>query len=415
MARSAPREEGGRQDVRAEESRDRDQVALFRLMIYFDNNATTQVDSEVLQQMLPFLQDQYGNPSSAYSFGKRAAKAVNTAREQVADLLRCEPAEIVFTSCGTESDNSAIQSALLADPDRRHLVTSKVEHSAIVKHAEALARRGYEVTWLDVDSEGLIDLQELDRAVREDTAIVSLMWANNETGVLFPIEEAAEICRSKGTVFHTDAVQAVGKIDINLRDVPINFLSLSGHKLHAPKGVGVLYINRKTRFNPYLIGGGQENKKRGGTENTASIVALGKAAELASSALRDERTRVKAMRDRFEQGLINTVSSIRVNGHRVHRLPNTSNLAIDGIDSEGMLMLLDQKGICCSAGSACTAGALEPSHVLRAMGYSNERARGSLRFSFSRFNSESEIDQALQIIPYAAEKLRGMNRGVLAA
>ncbi|MBV8351193.1 MAG: cysteine desulfurase NifS [Verrucomicrobia bacterium] len=384
-------------------------------MIYFDNNATTQVDPEVLQQMLPFLLEQYGNPSSAYSFGKRAAKAVNTAREQIADLLRCEPAEIVFTSCGTESDNSAIQSALLADPDRRHLVTSKVEHSAVVKHAEALARRGYEVTWLDVDSEGLIDLQELDRAVREDTAIVSLMWANNETGVLFPIEEAAEICRSKGTVFHTDAVQAVGKIDINLRDVPINFLSLSGHKLHAPKGVGVLYINRKTRFNPYLIGGGQENKKRGGTENTASIVALGKAAELASSGLRDERTRVKAMRDRFEQGLINTVSSIRVNGHRVHRLPNTSNLAIDGIDSEGMLMLLDQKGICCSAGSACTAGALEPSHVLRAMGYSNERARGSLRFSFSRFNSESEIDQALQVIPHAVEKLRGMNRGVLAA
>jgi cysteine desulfurase len=384
-------------------------------MIYFDNNATTQVDPEVLQQMLPFLQEQYGNPSSAYSFGKRAAKAVNAAREQVADLLRCEPAEIVFTSCGTESDNSAIQSALLADPDRRHLVTSRVEHSAVVKHAEALARRGYEVTWLDVDSEGLIDLQELDRAVREDTAIVSLMWANNETGVLFPIEEAGEICRSKGTVFHTDAVQAVGKIDINLRDVPINFLSLSGHKLHAPKGVGVLYINRKTRFNPYLIGGGQENKKRGGTENTASIVALGKAAELASSALRGERTRVNAMRDRFEQGLINTVSSIRVNGHRVHRLPNTSNLAIDGIDSEGMLMLLDQKGICCSAGSACTAGALEPSHVLRAMGYSNERARGSLRFSFSRFNSESEIDQALQIIPDAVEKLRGMNRGVLAA
>jgi cysteine desulfurase len=415
MARSAPREEGGQQHVRAEESRDRDQVALFSVMIYFDNNATTQVDSQVLQQMLPLLQDQYGNPSSAYSFGKRAAKAVNTAREQVADLLRCEPAEIVFTSCGTESDNSAIQSALLADPDRRHLVTSKVEHSAVVKHAEALARRGYEVTWLDVDSEGLIDLQKLDRAVREDTAIVSLMWANNETGVLFPIEEAAEICRSKGTVFHTDAVQAVGKIDINLRDVPINFLSLSGHKLHAPKGVGALYINRKTRFNPYLIGGGQENKKRGGTENTASIVALGKAAELASSALRDERTRVKAMRDRFEQGLINTVSSIRVNGHRVQRLPNTSNLAIDGIDSEGMLMLLDQKGICCSAGSACTAGALEPSHVLRAMGYSNERARGSLRFSFSRFNSESEIDQALQIIPYAVEKLRGMNRGVLAA
>jgi cysteine desulfurase len=384
-------------------------------MIYFDNNATTQIDPEVLHQMLPFLQDQYGNPSSAYSFGKRAAKAVNIAREQLADLLRCEPAEIIFTGCGTESDNSAIQSALLLDRDRKHLVTSRVEHSAIVKHAEALARRGYEVTWLDVNSEGLIDLEELEQAIRDDTAIVSLMWANNETGVLFPIEEAAEICRSKGTVFHTDAVQAVGKIDIDLRRLPINFLSLSGHKLHAPKGVAALYINRKTRFNPYLIGGGQENKKRGGTENTASIVALGKAAEIAFSALRDENTRVKALRDRFELGLVDTVPSVQINGHRKHRLPNTSNLAIEGIDSEGMLMLLDQKGICCSAGSACTAGSLEPSHVLRAMGYSNERARGSLRFSFSRFNSEAEIDQALQVIPRAVEKLRSMNRGFLAA
>jgi cysteine desulfurase len=384
-------------------------------MIYFDNNATTQVDPEVLQQMLPYLQDQYGNPSSAYSFGKRAATAVNLAREQVADLLRCEPSEIVFTSCGTESDNSAIQSALLLDRDRKHLVTSRVEHSAIVKQAEDLARRGYEVTWLDVDSEGLIELDELEQAIREDTAIVSLMWANNETGVLFPIAKAAEICRSKGTVFHTDAVQAVGKIDIDLRQLPINFLSLSGHKLHAPKGVAALYINRKTRFTPYLIGGGQENKKRGGTENTASIVALGKAAEIASSALQDEKTRVKALRDRFEQGLLGTVPSVQVNGHRTYRLPNTSNLAIEGIDSEGMLMLLDQKGICCSAGSACTAGSLEPSHVLRAMGYSSERARGSLRFSFSRFNSEAEIDQALHIIPHAVEKLRSMNRGFLAA
>jgi cysteine desulfurase len=384
-------------------------------MIYFDNNATTQVDPEVLQQMLPFLQDQYGNPSSVYSFGKRAAKAVNIAREQIANLLRCEPSEIVFTSCGTESDNSAIQSALLIDPDRKHLVTSRVEHSAVVKHAEALARRGYEVTWLDVDSEGLIDLDELERAIRDDTAIVSLMWANNETGVLFPIEEAAEICRSKETVFHTDAVQAIGKIDIDLRRIPINFLSLSGHKLHAPKGVGALYINRKTRFNPYIIGGGQENKKRGGTENTASIVGLGKAAEIAYAALRDENTRVKALRDRFEQGVLGAVPSVQVNGHRSRRLPNTSNLAIEGIDSEGMLMLLDQKGLCCSAGSACTAGSLEPSHVLRAMGYSTDRARGSLRFSFGRFNSEAEIDQALRIIPNAVEKLRSMNRGFLAA
>jgi cysteine desulfurase len=384
-------------------------------MIYLDNNATTQVDPDVLQRMLPYLQDQYGNPSSAYSFGKHAAEAVNTAREQVAALLRCEPSEIIFTSCGTESDNSAIQSALLLDPDRKHLVTSKVEHSAIINHAEILTRRGYEVTWLDVDSDGLIDLDDLERAIREDTAIVSLMWANNETGTLFPIEEAAEICRSTGTPFHTDAVQAVGKISIDLRQIPINFLSLSGHKLHAPKGVAALYVNRKTRFNPYLIGGGQENKKRGGTENTASIVALGKAAELAFSAMQEENTRVKGLRDRFEQGVFETVSSVQLNGHRVHRLPNTSNLAIEGVDSEGMLMLLDQRGVCCSAGSACTAGSLEPSHVLKAMGYSNDRARGSLRFSFSRFNSETEVTEALQIVASAIERLRSMNRGFLAA
>ena len=384
-------------------------------MIYFDNNATTQLDPQVLRVMLPFLQEQYGNPSSAYSFGRAAATAVATAREQVAALLRCDPSEIIFTSCGTESDNSAIQSALLIDPDRKHLVTSKVEHSAIIKQAEALARRGYEITWLDVDSSGMMNLEALEEAIREDTAIVSLMWANNETGVLFPIEEAAEICRSKGTIFHTDAVQAVGKIGIDLSRLPINFLSLSGHKLHAPKGVAALYVNRRTRFSPYLLGGGQENKRRGGTENTASIVALGHAAELASAALDEEIGRVKALRDRFEQGMLDAVSSVQINGDRTRRLPNTSNLAIEGVDSEGMLMLLDQRGVCCSAGSACTAGSLEPSHVLKAMGFPTERARGSLRFSFSRFNTEAEVDLALQIIPNAVEKLRSMSRGFLAA
>jgi cysteine desulfurase len=384
-------------------------------MIYFDNNATTQLDPQVLRVMLPFLQEQYGNPSSAYSFGRAAAKAVATAREQVAALLRCDPSEIIFTSCGTESDNSAIQSALLIDPDRKHLVTSKVEHSAIIKQAEALARRGYEITWLDVDSSGMMNLEALEEAIREDTAIVSLMWANNETGVLFPIEEAAEICRSKGTIFHTDAVQAVGKISIDLSRVPINFLSLSGHKLHAPKGVAALYVNRRTRFSPYFLGGGQENKRRGGTENTASIVAFGRAAELASAALDEEIGRVKALRDRFEEGMLDAVSSVQINGDRTRRLPNTSNLAIEGVDSEGMLMLLDQRGICCSAGSACTAGSLEPSHVLKAMGFPTERARGSLRFSFSRFNTEAEVDLALQIIPNAVEKIRSMSRGFLAA
>ena len=385
-------------------------------MIYLDNNATTQVDPAVLDEMLPFLREQYGNPSSAYSFGKQIGKAIDKARERVADLLGCEPTEILFTGCGTESDNTAIQSALLVDPDRKHIVTSKVEHSAILRHAETLARRGYEVTALDVDEDGLIDLNKLADSVRDDTAIVSLMWANNETGVLFPIAEAAEICSSTGTLFHTDAIQAVGKVEIDLSRVPINFLALSGHKLHAPKGIAALYVNRRTRFNPLIIGGSQENKRRAGTENVASIVALGKAAELAAKTLQEEQIKVRGLRDRFEEGLLQRIPGSQLNGHLTRRLPNTSNIAIDGIDSEGMLMLLDQKGICCSAGSACTAGSLEPSHVLKAMGFSNDRARGSLRFSLSRFNTEAEIDQALQIVPAAVEKLRALTGGgVLAA
>lgn len=385
-------------------------------MIYLDNNATTQVDPAVLDEMLPFLREQYGNPSSAYSFGKQIGKAIDKARERVADLLGCEPTEILFTGCGTESDNTAIQSALLVDPDRKHIVTSKVEHSAILRHTEALARRGYEVTALDVDEDGLVDLNKLADSVRDDTAIVSLMWANNETGVLFPIAEAAEICSSTGTLFHTDAIQAVGKVEIDLSQVPINFLALSGHKLHAPKGIAALYVNRRTRFNPLIIGGSQENKRRAGTENVASIVALGKAAELAAKTLQEEQIKVRGLRDRFEEGLLQRIPGSQLNGHLTRRLPNTSNIAIEGIDSEGMLMLLDQKGICCSAGSACTAGSLEPSHVLKAMGFSNDRARGSLRFSLSRFNTEAEIEQALQIVPAAVEKLRALTGGgVLAA
>ncbi|MBV9391104.1 MAG: aminotransferase class V-fold PLP-dependent enzyme, partial [Verrucomicrobia bacterium] len=302
-------------------------------MIYLDNNATTQIDPIVLDAMLPFLREEYGNPSSAYSFGKRAAKAIDRARQQVAALLNCQPTEIIFTSCGTESDNSAIQSALQMDPDRKHLITSKVEHSAIIKHADYLARRGYEVTFLEVDSEGMIDVDELQDAIRDDTAIVSLMWANNETGVLFPIQEIAEICGSRGTLLHTDAVQAVGKIPIDLSQTPINFLSMSGHKIHAPKGVGALYVDRKTLFKPYLIGGGQENKKRGGTENTASLVGCGKAAEIAAQTIAMEDTEVRAFRDRLETGLLERLSSVQVNGHKTKRLPNTTNLAIDGIDS----------------------------------------------------------------------------------
>ena len=377
-------------------------------IIYLDNNGTTAVDPAVIAEMMPYLTDFYGNPSSAYGFGSQVKEAVEIARAQVAALLGCMPGEIIFTSCGTESSNAAIQSALAIDPDRQHIVTSTVEHSAIIKHGEALARRGIEVTWLPVDEFGQIDLADLENAVREDTAIVSLMWANNETGVLFPIEKAAEIARAKGALFHTDAVQAVGKIPINLANSKINFLSVSGHKLHCPKGVGVLYANRKSRFNSFLMGGGQENGKRAGTENVPYIVALGKAAELSGAAMVEENVEVKALRDHFENTLLTALDGIEVNGDRENRLPNTSNVAISGIESEALLILLDQKNICCSGGSACTTGSLSPSHVLTAMGFSTERARSSIRFSFSRYNTKEEVDRALEIIIATVRKLRSL-------
>jgi len=375
-------------------------------LIYLDNNATTRVDPAVVDEMLPYLTDFYGNPSSGYRFGQHAGKALETARERVAALLGCEPGEIVFTSCGTESTNAAINSALLMDRDRQHLVTTRVEHSATLKHCEALAKRGHEVTWLGVDERGQVDLHELEKAIRPDTAIVTVMWANNETGVIFPTHEIAEIVRKKHVLFHTDAVQAVGKIPLNLAESKINFLSMSGHKLHCPKGVGVLYVNRRTKFAPYLIGGGQENGKRAGTENVASIVGLGKACELAGENLGHEKKVVRKLRDDFEHGVLAQVEGSQVNGDTGHRLPNTTSLAFEGIDSEGALMLLDQNHICCSSGSACTTGSVHASHVLKAMGFSDDRARASLRFSFSRFNTSTEVQKALEILPKVISKLR---------
>lgn len=375
-------------------------------IIYLDNNATTPVDPEVLAEMMPFLTEHYGNPSSAYGLGKKSAEAIELARERVAAILGVEAREIVFTSCGTESTNAAINSALAMDRDRQHIVTSRVEHSAAIKHCEALARRGTEVTWLGVDANGQIDLKELERSVRSDTALVSLLWANNETGVIFPVEEIAAIVRKKGAMFHSDAVQAVGKIPMNLASLPVNFLSLSGHKLHCPKGVGVLFVNRRTKFSPYIIGGGQEGGRRAGTENVTGIVAIGKACEVAAKWMDHESTVVLQLRDRFESGILERVPGSSVNGDREHRLPNTTNIAFEGVESEGALLLLDQHGICCSSGSACTTGAVHPSHVLKAMGASDSRARSSLRFSLSRFNTEQEIDRALEVIPGVIEKLR---------
>jgi cysteine desulfurase len=375
-------------------------------LIYLDNNATTRVDPAVVEEMMPFLTELYGNPSSAYGFGQRVSKALDQARERVAALLGCEPGEILFTSCGTESTNAAIHSALAMDRDRQHIVTTRVEHSATLKTCETLARRGHEITWLRVDADGQIDLQELERAIRPDTAIVSVMWANNETGVLFPIDKIAAIVRAKGALFHTDAVQAVGKIPITLRDAKINFVSLSGHKLHCPKGVGVLYVNRRTKFHPFMIGGSQEGGKRAGTQNVASIVALGKACALAGEWMEHENTEVLALRDAFENGVLAKIEGTQRNGDAKHRLPNTSNLAFEGVDSEAVLLLLDQHGICCSAGSACTAGSLHPSHVLKGMGFSDDRARGSLRFSFSRFNTRAEVEKTLEVLPRIVSKLR---------
>ena len=375
-------------------------------LIYLDNNATTRVDPAVVEEMLPFLTELYGNPSSGYRFGQQVGKALELARERVAALIGCEPSEILFTSCGTESTNAAINSALLMDRDRQHIVTTRVEHSATLKHCETLAKRGHEITWLGVDERGQIDLAEMERSIRPDTALVTVMWANNETGVIFPIHEIAEIVRKKGALFHTDAVQAVGKIPLAMRDSKINFMSLSGHKLHCLKGVGVLYANRRTKFAPYLIGGGQENGKRAGTQNVSGIVALGKACEVAGQFMEHEATTVRGLRDAFENGVLTRIEGARVNGDCDHRLPNTSNVAFEGIDSEGALMLLDQHHICCSSGSACTTGAVHASHVLKAMGFSDERARASLRFSFSRFNTVAEVETALDVLPKVVGKLR---------
>lgn len=378
-------------------------------LIYLDNNATTQLDPAVVEEMTPFLTKYYGNPSSGYQFGARVRKAIDVARARVATMLGCEPPEIVFTSCGTESNNAAINAAVQFEPRGKHIVTSAVEHSAVLRHCEDLGKRGCEVTFLDVDRDGNVDLGELEKAIRPETAIVSFMWANNETGVVFPVEKIAEICREKRVLFHTDAVQAAGKIPIRLRDTAINFLSISAHKLHGPKGVGALYVKRRTRFQPSVIGGGQEDGRRAGTENVASIVGLGKAAELATECMVEEETRVRKMRDRFEDAIQERLIDATVNGARAERLPNTASISFAGIESQAALILLDRNGVCCSAGSACRTGSQEASHVLRAMHLGDDGARRSLRFSFGRFNTEAEVDRATEIVPKVIDKLRGLS------
>ena len=381
-------------------------------VIYMDNNATTRIAPEVLEAMMPYLRDYYGNPSSMHTFGGQVGRAVARAREQVAALLGADPGEIVFTSCGTESDSTAILSALQTYPEKNHVVTTRVEHPAVKNlcdNLELFTGRKYHTTRLHVHSDGTLDVQRFRDSLTDETVIVSAMWANNETGVIFPVEEMARIARERGILFHTDAVQAVGKIPLNLRDSAIDFLSLSGHKLHAPKGVGVLYVRKGTPFVPFMNGGHQERGRRGGTENVASIIGLGRACELAAAKMEEENTRVRALRDKLEQGLLASVPKALLNGHPQERLPNTANISFEYVEGEAILLHMNQLNICASSGSACTSGSLEPSHVLRAMGVPFTAAHGSIRFSLSVYNTEEEIDFVLAHMPPIIEKLRALS------
>ncbi len=381
-------------------------------VVYMDNNATTMIAPEVVDAMMPFLTNLYGNPSSMHTFGGQVGQAVSEAREKVADMLGAEPEEITFTSCGTESDSTAILSALRTFPEKRHVVTTRVEHPAVKSlcdNLETLTGHKYRVTRLKVDGEGMIDMAEYEAVLTDDTAIVSIMWANNETGNIYPVEKMAAMANERGILFHTDAVQAVGKIPIDLKTLDIDFLSLSGHKIHAPKGVGVLYIKRGTLFVPFLTGGHQEHGRRGGTENVASIVGLGMACELASEKMEEENTRVRQLRDKLEEGLLSGISKSRLNGHKTARLPNTSNISFEFVEGEAILLHMNRHKICASSGSACTSGSLEPSHVLRAMGVPFTAAHGSIRFSLSVYNREEEVDYIIEKMPAIIELLRKMS------
>ncbi|MFW5792575.1 MAG: cysteine desulfurase NifS [Desulfohalobiaceae bacterium] len=374
--------------------------------IYMDNNATTMVDPRVLEAMLPFFSERYGNPSSMHTFGGAVGSRLSEAREQVAAVLGATPGEVIFTSSGTEGDNTAIRSALAAQPDKRHIVTTKVEHPAVLSLCKHLEKReGYEVTFLGVDGQGSLDLGELKDSLRRDTALVSIMWANNETGNIYPIEAIGALARDRGILFHTDAVQAVGKIPIDLGQLPVDMLTLSAHKVHGPKGVGALYVRRSVPFRPFMIGGHQERSRRAGTENTPGIIGLGMACDIAMSWLAREDT-VKELRDTLEQTLLQEVPNTMRNGHSTDRLPNTANISFKYVEGEAILLMLDQLGICASSGSACTSGSLEPSHVLRAMGVPFTYAHGSVRFSLSRFTTRQEIDFVTANLPPVIETLR---------
>ena len=377
--------------------------------VYMDNNATTRVADEVIEEMTPYLGQLYGNPSSMHSFGGQVGKKISQARERIASLLGCSPEEIIFTSCGTESDNAAIRGTLGMASSKRTVITTRVEHPAVLSTCREMEHHGYNIVEISVDKNGRLNLDELENSLDEDTAIVSIMYANNETGTVFPIERIASMVKSKGIVFHTDAVQAVGKIPINLAELPIDLLSLSGHKLHAPKGVGVLYVRKGTRLAPFMVGGHQESGRRAGTENVPSIIALGKACQLAGENIDDEKTRLRKLRDKLEKGILATCPDSMVNGDTQNRLPNTTNISFEYIEGEAILLMLNRFGICASSGSACTSGSLEPSHVLRAMGVPFTAAHGSIRFSLSRYNTQDQVDFVIEKTAPIVNRLRELS------
>lgn len=378
--------------------------------IYLDNNATTKVDHEVVDVMIPYFLEQYGNPSSIHKFADGVARGLKNARQQVQALIGCEhDSEIIFTSCGTESNSTALLSAIKAQPNKKEIITTTVEHPAILSLCEHLEKEGYTIHRLPVDKAGRLNIESYKKLLSDQVAIVSIMWANNETGTIFPVAEMAELAHAAGVMFHTDAVQAVGKIPMMLQDTKIDMLSLSGHKLHAPKGIGVLYLRRGTRYRPLLRGGHQERGRRAGTENSASIVGLGKACELALNYIEYENTTVKEMRDRLEKGITESIPHCFVTGDLYNRLPNTTDIAFEYIEGESILMLLNKAGIAASSGSACTSGSLEPSHVMRAMDIPYTAAHGTIRFSFSRYNTMAEVDAVLEVMPNIVKTLRKLS------
>lgn len=378
--------------------------------IYFDHNATTPVHEDVFEAMLPFLKDEWGNPSSIHWAGRGPKKAVEDAREKTAALFNCTAPEVIFTSSGTEGDNHAIKGVAYAKKDKgNHIITSKVEHPAVLNTCKQLAKEGFDITYLNVDADGLISLDELEKAVTPKTILISLMYANNETGVIFPIREACEIAKKKGVTFHTDAVQAAGKIPVDIQRLGVDLMTISGHKLYGPKGVGALFVKRGVRLVPLIHGGHHERNRRGGTENVAGLAGLGKACELACRDMERETAHLTELRNRLETGMTVKVPHVKVNGHLEKRLPNTSNISFEFVEGESLLLNLDMKGIAASSGSACTSGSLEPSHVLVSMGVAMELSHGSVRFSLGRSNTKEDVDFLIEIMPPIVERMRSMS------